>query len=953
MQIFELWAKLGMKTEEFDSKIASAKEKASGFGGSFSKIGSIASKAFLAAEGAVTAFVGTSVRAGMNFDSAMSQVGATMGKSVDEIQDLRKFAQEMGRTTAFSASEAASAMNILAMAGYSAEQNMATLPAVLSMAAAGGLSIADAADYATGIMAGFGLGMDQAGSVANKLAMIAKSAKGDVASFGEGLSTVAGMAKTTGQNMDDMTVALGILGNNNYSASEAGNALSRTLRNLYQPSESAQKMLNKLGVSAYDAKGNAKPLQQTLLELNGALKGMDQQSKNQVLSKIFDAATLKSVPALMNNAGAAWDDLSAKIKAADAMGTASDMAETQLDNLQGAMTLFKSAVEGAQIAISDALTPSLTEFVRLGSQAVSDLTGAFTEGGVDGFFSKFTEVFGNFADVIMGKIPQFASIGVKLLASIATGIAKATPTMIKAFADVFSMAFKGIPKLISGARDITLSASAFIKSFGEGLVKQIPEVASKVMPFIAELVNQFRGNANMMIDAGVSLVNSLIQGFGNSLPTLINYIPKMLGNVINVITETIPKLVGVGANFIQTLAQGASEAIPALIDTILPMILTFVTNLRSNAKSLFSAGAELLKSITQGFVNSIPTLIEYIPQIIQEVGGIIIDKIPFMVESGVAMMQAIGQGFVEGIPTLLESGLSTLAEFTGSLHDASIPLIDAGLDMIVNLVQGLMNGLPTLIEYVPTIISNIANIINDNFPQILGAGVQILWTLITGIISAIPSLLANMGSIMLMVIDVVQAINWLGLGQNILQFIVDGIVNIGSTLPTTLKNLAQQAWDFVKNIDWGGLGRGIINGIIGGIKAIGSGIGSAIGGLLKGAFNGAKSLLGINSPSKLFRDEIGKMIPEGLAIGITANADSVYDTMSELAGGTVDAYNPKFDDYSATSTSYTGIVDEIKGLKDAITSMQIVLDSGVMVGELAPAYDAQLGSFAVYKGRGN
>ena len=956
MQVFDLWAKLSMKTDDFDSKMASAKEKAGGLGGAFSKFGSIASKAFLAAQGAATAFIGTSIRTGMNFDSAMSQVAATMGQSIDEIQDLRDYAQEMGRTTAFSASEAASAMNILAMAGYDAKQNMATLPAVLGMAAAGGLSIADSADYITGIMAGFGLEMDKAGSVANKLAMISKSAKGDVASFGEGLSTVAGMAKTTGQNMDDMTVALGILGNNNYSASEAGNALSRTLRNLYQPSDSAAKMLKEIGVSAYDAKGNAKPLQQVLLELNGRLSGLDAQSKNQVLSKIFDAATLKSVPALMNNAGAAWDELSAKIAAADELGTASDMAETQLNNLQGAMTLFRSAVEGAQIAISDALTPSLTEFVRLGSSAVSDLTGAFQKGGVDGFFEKFTEVFSNFSDVVLGKIPEFASVGVKLLSSIVIGLGSAVPSLVKALQDSFAMLFtgaiRGIPKLIRGARDITLSASAFIKEFGEGMVKGIPNALAQIMPFINALVERMGENAIMFANAGVDMVANIIRGFGEAMPTLLNYIPQMFGNILEVFTESFPKIVGTGALFIETLAKGVSEAIPALISTALPLLLDFATNLRTNARTLMRAGADMMMAIVQGVVDSIPLFIEYIPQIIEQIGGMIMDKIPFMVESGVAMMQALGQGFVEGIPVLLESGLSMLADFTGSLHEASIPLIDAGMDMLVNLVQGIMNALPTLIANVPIIVMNIANIINDNMPRILGAGVQIIWTLVTGLISAIPSLLANMGNIMMMAIDVVQAINWLGLGTKILDFIVNGIVNVGYNLPNTLKEIAQKAWQFVTSIDWGGLGRNIINGIVSGIKGIGGAIGGALKNAASGAFNAVKGFFKIGSPSKLMADEIGHWLPEGIAVGITGNADSLYDAMNELSAGTMDAYNPKFEDYT-TNSNNSDIVDELRSLKSAFNNMGIYLDSGALVGGIAGGMDAQLGSFAVYKGRGN
>ena len=222
------------------------------------KLGGTAAKALGAAAAAtgtaMIAFGKQSVETGMQFDSSMSQVAATMGTTVDQIGELRNFAQEMGSKTAFSATQAAEGMNILAMAGYDAEQQISVLPSVLNLAAAGGLDLAQSADYVTGVLAGFSHETLTASNIADTLATISASAKGDVQSFGEGLSTVAGMATTTGQKMKDMTVALGILGNNNVSASEAGDALSRTLKNLYQPTSSAEKAMKACNYSVTSEK---------------------------------------------------------------------------------------------------------------------------------------------------------------------------------------------------------------------------------------------------------------------------------------------------------------------------------------------------------------------------------------------------------------------------------------------------------------------------------------------------------------------------------------------------------------------------------------------------------------------------------------------------------------------------------------------------------------------------
>ena len=199
-----------------NSSLDSAKTKTSGLGQMLGGAMKVGAAAIGAATTAMVAFGKSAIDTGKQFDSSMSQVAATMGTTVDKIGELRDFAQTMGATTAFTASQAADGLNILAMAGYDAEKQMETLPTVLALASAGGMDLAQSADYLTGIMAGFGVEGNQAGKVADYLAKVSASAKGDVSSFGEGLSTVAGMAKTTGQSFEDMTVALGILGNNNF-----------------------------------------------------------------------------------------------------------------------------------------------------------------------------------------------------------------------------------------------------------------------------------------------------------------------------------------------------------------------------------------------------------------------------------------------------------------------------------------------------------------------------------------------------------------------------------------------------------------------------------------------------------------------------------------------------------------------------------------------------------------
>ncbi len=343
-------------------------EKAGKIGGTITKVG----EAIMPASMATVGLGAAAVKTAANFDTSMSQVQATMGltsdstsklngETVNTMDALSKLARTMGKDTKFSASEAADAINILAMAGMDTEDIYSALPATLNLAAAGNMGIAQAADYATGIMSGFGMKTQDASKVADVLAVTASSAKGSVDQFGAGLAQAAGQASITGQSFEDTATALGILGNHNVAAAEGGNMLQRVLKNLYQPTSAAKTALDQLGVSAYDSQGKARPLQDVLQDLHGKLGDLSEEDYNSVMGQIFDTASLRGARYLINDSGEAFDNLRAKIGGAS--GAAERMAEVQQDNLQGQLTILKSQLEELAISFGELLMPRIRDIV--------------------------------------------------------------------------------------------------------------------------------------------------------------------------------------------------------------------------------------------------------------------------------------------------------------------------------------------------------------------------------------------------------------------------------------------------------------------------------------------------------------------------------------------------------------------------------------------------------------
>ncbi len=218
-------------------------------------LGSIAAKGLKVA-GVAVAAVGAglvaagkyAVNVGSDFDTAMSQVAATMGTTVDQIQSLSDVALEMGSTTQYTATQAAEALNYLAQSGYSAEQQAAALPQVLNLAAAGAMDLGSAADLVANSMNVLGLGTEDLTMFSNQLAITAAAASGDVSDFGEAILVCGGQAKLAQMDMTDMNTALGILADNGIKGAEGGTALRNTLKNLYTPTTAAKKAMDALGV---------------------------------------------------------------------------------------------------------------------------------------------------------------------------------------------------------------------------------------------------------------------------------------------------------------------------------------------------------------------------------------------------------------------------------------------------------------------------------------------------------------------------------------------------------------------------------------------------------------------------------------------------------------------------------------------------------------------------------
>lgn len=353
---------------------------------------------------------------GTQFESSMSQVAATMGitQAAAEFDQLSAAAKEMGESTKFSASQAADALNYLALAGYDANKSCAALPTVLNLAAAGGIELAEASDMVTDSMSALGLSMDELEGFADKMAKTSQKSNTSVAQLGQSILSVGANAQILAGGTTELMTELGILADSGLKSAEAGTALARVIKNLSTPTSAAAAELEALGVKCYDSEGNFRNMQDIFADLQASMDGFTAEQVQASLSEIFDTAALSSAKALLSQCGERFDELSGYIDNAD--GSAAQMAETMSDNLTGDITICQSALEG----LANTAYEKFQGTMRTAVQAVTADVGTLTESMKNGELS-------DSMDVLAASLSNAASSAAELLAD------DVIPAVIKAF----------------------------------------------------------------------------------------------------------------------------------------------------------------------------------------------------------------------------------------------------------------------------------------------------------------------------------------------------------------------------------------------------------------------------------------------------------------------------------------------------------------------------------------
>lgn len=608
------------------------------------------STAAIAGAGSALAGLGAyAVKVGSEFESSMSQVAATMGMTTEEIHNgseayetLATAAKNAGATTKFTATQAADALNYLALAGYDAATSAEVLPSVLNLAAAGGLELAYASDLATDAMAALGIeaSADNLTQFGDQMAMASSKANYSVAQLGEAILTVGGTAKNLAGGTVELNTALGVLANRGIKGAEGGTALRNMILSLSAPTDTAAATLKSLGVSAFDAEGNLRPLNETFKDLDAAMQNLTGEEKTNALNDIFNKVDLKSAEAMLAGCGEEFDNLAEAIANSD--GAMQNMADVQMDNLKGQITLLQSAVEGLGVAFYENVNGKIKDAVSATAGYVSELNAV----------------------------------------------------MNAAFADTENE--ENVKKVTKALTELGYSADEAQAMVGTGMSGVVSSLGGILAQAMADIANA----APAMLDAGVQLIASFLQGIQENGDSLAAGALSIVGTLAEGIAELLPMVADTAASLVVSLADGLTESLPKIIPIAIETISTLVENLTENANTVIEAGIQIILALGEGLIAALPQLIETVPQIVINIANVINDNAPKLVDTALYLITRLATGLLAATPTILANIPKIIEAIVAAF------MAFQWLNLGKQLIDGVANGVKKAGESMATAAKN-------------------------------------------------------------------------------------------------------------------------------------------------------------------------------------------------------------------------------------------------------
>ena len=520
--------------------------------------------------------------------------------------------------------------------------------------------------------------------------------------------------------------------------------------------------------------------------------------------------------------------------------------------------------------------------------------------------------------------------GMEMIQNAYQGFAKQNYTMLDNLKLGYGGTKEEMERLLADAEK--LSGQKFDISSYSDIVDAIHVVQTE-MGITGTTAKEAASTIQGSVSAAKSAWSNLITGIAADNADLDTLIGNFVSSVETAAGNIIPR--------VSVMLGGISQLVTSASTTIIPMVITTITD---NLPALLQAAVALVGALGQG----------------------IIDSLPAITQAAIDILFFLANGLIENLPTLIDGIVQVTLTIVQMLTspDFLTQLIETAILLIMTLAQGLIDAIPQLIAAVPMIIGNLLAAIIVELPNIIQMGIDLLFALIDGIIKCIPELVAAVPTLIIAFVNgIVNNLDKIILAApQIIVSLITGIIGAIPELIAAVPRVIAAIADTIRNYDWGGIGRNIVQGLKDGIAGMWDNIKDRFNEKVNSLVGGVKRILGIHSPSKVFAG-IGGFMAEGLGEGFSdefaAVKNDIEGSMNFDAGTiTADANisrNYTSGSYGAASTSGGGdsgrIVMLLEQYLPMLANMKVIMDSGQVIGLLAPGMDEELAKINARKAR--
>lgn len=916
----------------------------------FGAMAAIGGKAVTAVGSALKSVTTSAVSAGMSFENAMSSVAAISGATGTNFESLSKKAKEMGASTKYTATEAANAMEYMAMAGWKTEDMLSGIDGIMNLAAASGSDLARTSDIVTDALTAFGKQAKDSGEFADVLAAASANANTNVDLMGETFKYVGSVAGAMGYSIQDISLATGLMANSSIKGSAAGTALRSTITRMAKPTEESSMAMSVLGLSLTDTNGNMKSFGEVMKDMRKGMQGMTEDEKASYAAMLGGQEAMSGLLAIANASDEDFNKLSDAIN--NAAGSAEKMADIKMDNIQGDVTKLQSSLEGLGITAFQQVNDNFRGFVQNIKNAVDELNqklsdgkyiekaiqwveklgSAFKDGGLEGGLKEIGDLLDGTGDKVKTFGAVLGTLGVVTKAS-----------------DFFQgNTWKLVSAGIGGVNKTLKETPQWAKNAGKSLGNAFSN--SKLGGILQSAVGKIKNPFKDILDAATLDGANGIQKIG-----------VLGGKVVQTVTSTVQTvgnlILGVGSKMFSGLTQIMGLAMKALMPAALIAVVlaglgllyqTFGSQIDSILQLAQTQGPQFITNLVNGMASRLPDLIQQGGHLVSELLNTITANLPALITGGVTLVQSLVSGLISALPELIPSAVSMVTTLITGIASALPQLIMTGMRLLLALTQGITENLPSLIDAAIQSLSSFAQGILQNLPAILMTAAQIIGTLAQGIIGAIPQLVAALPQVLSAMIDTIMATDWLEVGKQVVLAIGEGIFGGLSKIGGKIGKFFGDISDWCTGGEKGG--KSVTSGTVSGINAGSSQVSSAANALGNTAASstaaGIQSGIGsvaasassigdtaINAITSGINSGNGALASAGTSAGtaVTESMDAGLKPLNNIASTSMNNFS------STISSSGTKAVSNAKNVSKAVnaalkTTEPAALRSGQSVG---------------------